>query len=396
MSDAPATKPARLTSLDAYRGFVMFLMAAEALHLPRLAAQFKDNPIWQTIGYHTSHVEWTGCSLHDLIQPSFSFMVGVALPYSIASRSAKGQSFGRMLFHALVRSFILCYLGIFLRSVGGRQANFTFEDTLTQIGLGYPFLFLLGFVSARIQWAAVILILAGYWGAFVAYPAPSADFDYPRVRVSADWPYHEDGLAAHFNKNANLASRFDQWFLNLFPREKEFVANGGGYATLSFLPTLGTMIFGLIAGGLLRSDRTALRKLALLVVAGLVGLGIGIALDYYGVCPVVKRIWTPSWTIYSAGWTSLLLAGFYAVIDIAGFRRWAFPLVVIGMNSITMYVLVHLVDGFIISSIKTHFGQEIFLKFGEQYESLLAGGAVVLVLWLFLFWFYRRGIFIRI
>src|SRR4029077_14970464 len=170
------SRPARIASVDAYRGFVMFLMMAELLHVGRVAQAFSGNPVWEFLSFHTSHVEWTGCSLHDLIQPSFSFLVGVALPFSIASRAARGQSFGRMVLHALWRSLLLVLLGIFLRSVGRSQTNFTFEDTLTQIGLGYTFLFLLGYCSRLVQFLVLAAILAGYWGAFALYPLPAADF----------------------------------------------------------------------------------------------------------------------------------------------------------------------------------------------------------------------------
>ena len=246
--------PARLTSLDAYRGFVMFLMMAEVLRIGKVARAFPDSAVWQELARQTDHVQWVGCALHDLIQPSFSFLVGVALPYSIASRAAKGQSAWAMTGHAIWRSLVLVFLGIFLRSIGKPQLNFTFEDTLTQIGLGYTFLFVLGFRSAKFQWGALAWILAGYWAAWAAYPLPGADFDYAKVGVPADWPHHASGFAAHWNKNSNLGAHFDEWFLNLFPRQKPFVANGGGYLTLSFSPTLGTMIFGLIAGGWLRSE----------------------------------------------------------------------------------------------------------------------------------------------
>src|SRR5690242_11577538 len=124
------TKPPRITSIDAYRGLVMFLMVAAGMRLYEVAKQesLKDNPVWQVIGFHTNHVRWSGCSLHDMIQPSFSFLVGVALPFSLASRQAKGQGFGRMLFHAVVRSLLLVALGIFLRSTHSTITNFTFED----------------------------------------------------------------------------------------------------------------------------------------------------------------------------------------------------------------------------------------------------------------------------
>ena len=134
------------------------------------------------------------------------------------------------------------------------MTNFTFEDTLTQIGLGYLPLFLIGLARPWVRWVALGVILAGYWGAFAAYPVAGPEFDYPSVGVPADWPRHATGLAAHWNKNGNLASTFDRWFLNRFPRESPFTHNGGGYATLSFIPTLGTMLLGLIAGGWLRGQ----------------------------------------------------------------------------------------------------------------------------------------------
>jgi predicted acyltransferase len=323
-------------------------------------------------------------------------MVGVALPYSIASRIARGQGFSRMLSHAVVRSLILIFLGIFLRSVGRPQTNFTFEDTLTQIGLGYPFLFLLGFASSRNQWVSLGVLLAGYWALFALYPLPGPNFDWQRVGVPPDWLHHLTGFAQHWDKNSNPAAAFDQWFLNLFPRQKPFVYNGGGYATLSFIPTLGTMIFGLIAGRWLRTDRPAAAKLSQLLFAGAVCLIVGLVLHWLGVCPIVKRIWTPSWTIYSAGWAFLLLGFFYGIIDWKEYRSWAFPLVVVGMNSIAMYCLVHLIDRFLIDSFKTHLGRDFFRFFGETFEPLLSGAAALLVLWLLLYWMYRRKLFLRI
>src|SRR6185437_7319253 len=96
----------RVTALDAYRGFVMLLMAAEALNFAHVAAGKQGNWFWSFLAHHQTHVEWIGCSLHDLIQPSFSFLVGVAMPFSLASRAAKGQSPKRMLLHAAWRSLL--------------------------------------------------------------------------------------------------------------------------------------------------------------------------------------------------------------------------------------------------------------------------------------------------
>ncbi|HKS37654.1 MAG TPA: DUF5009 domain-containing protein [Verrucomicrobiae bacterium] len=396
----PITKDsqARLTSLDAYRGFVMFLMMAEVLHLCRVARALPESGFWKILCHHQSHVEWIGCSLHDLIQPSFSFMVGVALPFSIASRAAKGQSGPRMSLHAFWRALLLILLGVFLRSTGGARTNWTFEDTLSQIGLGYGALFLLGFRPMRDQWIALAMILIGYWAAFALYPLPGPEFDYAKVGVNADWQAEHlmSGFAAHWNKNGNLAWAFDTGFLNLFPRAKPFEFNGGGYATLSFIPTLATMILGLIAGVVIRSERPAMTKAKWLVASGIIGLASGALLGALGICPVVKRIWTPSWTLFSGGWCFLLLAGFYIVIDVIGLKRWAFPLVVIGMNSIAAYCIAHLFDGFIIKNLKTHLGQDAFRFLGDACEPLVHGAAVLFVFWLILYWMYRRKLFLRI
>lgn len=387
--------PQRLVSLDAYRGFVMLLMASEGLNIGRVADQNPGSNFWQFLKYQTEHVDWRGCSLWDLIQPSFMFMVGVALPFSLASRQAKGQTFGRMLGHTVWRSLLLTALGIFLRSVHRPQTYFTFEDVLTQIGLGYTFLFLLAWTKPKVQFTAAILILVGYWAAFALYPLPGPDFNYQSVGVPADWP-HLTGFAAHWDKNTNLAAAADQWFLNLFPREHPFVFNGGGYLTLNFVPSLATMIFGLLAGQFLRQAPSSSRKVMMLLVVGLGCLAFGALLDLTGICPSVKRIWTPSWAIFSTGWTCILLATFYGVIDLRGYKLWAFPLVVVGMNSIAMYMMDHLWDGFIRNAWQVHFGKSIFNIFGTAYAPITEMLLMLLVLWLFCYWMYRRKLFLKI
>jgi heparan-alpha-glucosaminide N-acetyltransferase len=388
---------ARNVAVDAYRGFVMLLMMAEVLRFSRVAEAFPTSWFWKILAYNQTHVEWAGCSLHDLIQPSFSFLVGVALPYSIASRLAKGATFGKLLAHAAWRSLVLIALGIFLRSIHSPQTYFTFEDTLTQIGLGYTFLFLLGFCSARWQWTAFGAILLGYWLAWVLYPLPGHAFNWQSVGVPAAWhlQHNYTGFAAHWNKNANLGNAFDQWFLNLFPRQWPFVYNGGGYLTLSFIPTLGTMILGLAAGRWLRAvaPRIPMKRFLL---AGVVGIAAGLLLHFTHLCPVVKRIWTPSWTLASGGACFLLLAGFSWLIEVKGFKKWAFPLVVVGMNSIAAYLIAHLFEGFIVSSFRIHLGPRFFQFLGTGLEPFFEGAAVLSVYWLFLFWMYRRKVFLKI
>lgn len=376
----------------------MLFMASEILNIPRVAHQFPNNPVWRFIEFHTSHVEWTGISAWDLIQPSFMFMVGVALPWSIASRQAKGQRFGQLWGHAFWRAFLLVALGIFLRSVGRTQTYFTFEDVLTQIGLGYPILFALGWTRWRTQAVAAALILTGYWAAFALYPAPTPATDFAAVGVPAQWPHHQTGFAAHWDKNTNLAHAADVWFLNRFPRSRPFAFNGGGYLTLNFIPSLATMIFGLLAGGLLRNaSLDAQRKIRVLLIAGVAGIALGWLLGELGICPVVKRIWTPSWAIFAGGWTTLLLAAFYWAIDVKGWKALILPFVVVGMNSIAMYTMVHLMEGFLAESLRIHLGRNVFdAPLGPAFRPILEGGSVLAILWWICYWMYRRGIFLRI
>jgi predicted acyltransferase len=386
----------RLGSIDAYRGLVMFLLLAEQFRTATVAKALPDSGFWRFISSQQQHVEWTGCVLHDMIQPSFSFLVGVALPFSIGNRRARGQSPEAVTGHAFLRALILVLLGVFLRSTGKSQTVFTFEDTLSQIGIGYGFLYLLALRSVRVQWIALGIILVGYWLAFALWPLPGPDFDWARAGVAPDFVGNATGFAAHWNKNANPAWAFDQWFLNLFPREKPFLFNQGGYATLSFIPTLGTMILGLLAGETLRSSRTGSAKVGWLLMAGLLGITLGWALGALGICPVVKRIWTPSWVLFSGGWCFLGMALFYRVIDLNGYRRWAFPLVVIGMNSIAAYVMDHLFPSFIRDAWRTHLGVNAFKVFGPAYEQFLLGACVVLTMWLILYAMWRKKIFLRI
>jgi predicted acyltransferase len=395
----PSAAP-RLASVDTYRGLVMFLMMAEILKLTVLSKAFPECGVLEFLALQQTHVDWIGCTLHDLIQPSFTFLVGVSLPYSIAAREARGQSKLVMTLHAFWRAFVLVMLGVILRSIWNTKPDYGFTDTLSQIGLGYGFLFVLGFMSVRLQWVAFGLILAAYWAFFAQHPVPPSDFDWAAVGVKQEW-LDENGLtgfAAHWSKNANPAAEFDAWFLNLFPREKPFAFQSGGYQVLSFIPTLATMILGLLAGGVLKSERTEWRKVGWLLVAGLIALGLGYGWGMTGTCPVVKRIWTPSFVLLSGGWCFLMLAGFYAVMDVLGWRGWAFPLTVVGMNSIAAYCMsTSFIKPELHKMTLKHLGGEAtYAAFGPEYSTLLHGAATLLLLWLILFWMYRRKVFIRV
>jgi heparan-alpha-glucosaminide N-acetyltransferase len=387
---------ARLATLDAFRGFVMLLMMAEVLQLSEVAHALPTSRILAFLGFHQSHVEWSGLSLHDIIQPGFSFLVGAALPFSIAARERQGQSETRIIAHAFKRAAILILLGFFLRSIGKPLTYFTFEDTLTQIGLGYGFLVLLGWQSRRVLWIVFAAILIGYWLLFALHAVPPPNFDAATVGVPKDWGHGFSGFAAHWNKNTNAAHAFDVWFLNLFPREQPFAFNEGGYQTLNFIPTLATMILGAIAADVLRSDSTPLEKVKWLAMAGAIGIASGALLGWIGVCPVVKRIWTPTWVLVSGGLCAWILAGLYAVIDWQGWRRWAFPLLVIGTNSIAAYVLTEVLRGPLQDLIKPHIGLLTTPFVGAAGQPLLTGAVVLAILFAILLQMYRRGMFLKV
>jgi len=437
----------RLASMDAYRGFVMICLAANGFGLFKASKNFPDSPLWQLVGAQFEHVPWVGCAFWDLIQPSFMFLVGVALPYSYARRETSGQSSGVLLWHVLSRSLILILLGIFLSSVGKPTTDFTFMNVLTQIGLGYPFLFLFRNRKFAIQLLAAIAILAGYWGWFASTPVAQIE-DQKQHHLPDDWVLLE-GFEAHWQKHENAAAYVDRRFLNVFPpatahsqftatsqatsadaapadasapenlenpitrsalfdnvvrslkrlvtRPEPYVFNNGGYQTLNFIPALVTMLFGLMTGEFIRRNNDRRGKVfVMLMVSGLVLLGLGYGWSALGYCPLVKRIWTPSWTLFSTGWTLLMLSGFFGMIDGLGWKAWSFPLIVAGMNSMVLYMSGQLLRGWTSALLKRHINENLFNILGEKLSPVVEANLVLLSFWLFVYWLYCQRIFVRI
>ncbi|MBD3675088.1 MAG: DUF5009 domain-containing protein [Planctomycetaceae bacterium] len=429
---------ARLTSLDAFRGFVMLLMASEGFHLARvwnrhqseIVSSGQSQMLWETLAYQLSHVPWVGCALWDLIQPAFMFMVGVSMPFSYAKRARQGQHwFGRFL-HAVIRSLVLILLGVFLYSVGDPMTHFKLVNVLTQIGLGYLFVYLLVGRGQVVQVIAILFILGGYGYWFYNYtiPEPERIDLYAYLEEEGYDPEEEveifdDEYSAHWNKHTNAAAGFDRKWLNKPPRfeeefrGKKFWVNTGGYTTLNFIPSIATMIFGLIAGQLLIGTETKRRKCRMLFGWGFLLLVAGFLMDTHiwpmdtgdwgwTVCPIVKRIWTPTWAIFSAGWVFLMMAVFFLIFDILNVKRLGFPLVVVGMNSIAFYLMASLMHGFIARNLETHMTTidkvfqtsliPIFFSEKNVYAPINESILVLFTMWLIALWMYRHKFFIRV
>jgi predicted acyltransferase len=308
----------------------------------------------------------------------------------------------RLFAHAVWRSIVLVLLGIIIMSIGEPRSGLNFINVLAQIGLGYWFVFLMTERTFRTQALTFVAILAGCWLWFYSYPLPGSSFDYASVGVPPSW-HHPEEVAAHWDLNTNPAAAFDRWFLNLFPRSEPFRFREGGGTTLNFVPSIATMLLGVMAGCWLRGSGSALQKTRGLVIAGLLLLTAGIALDpailpgvdslRWSICPIIKRLWTPSYVLYSGGWVLLVAALLYWIVDIRGMRRWTFPFVVVGMNSIVMYLFAALAAGWIRHLLYAAVGRSAFdSTYGPIFESLV----VLAICWLGCLWLYQRRMFVRI
>lgn len=392
----------RLLSLDAYRGFIMIALAFNGFGLAQTASNHleknPDSSFWQFLKFQFSHVEWEGCAFWDMIQPSFMFMVGVSMAYSYVKRQRRGDSWGSMFGHALVRSLVLILLGVFLSSTSSKSTNWVFMNVLSQIGLGYPFLFLMWGRHVAVQFVVVALLLVGTGLLYTNFETAGIDLEKgdKSVGIEAEWAQtHLTGVPPTWHKNANVGHAVDLKVLNWFKREKPFEFNGGGYQTINFIPALATMLLGLICGELLRVSWTGGRKVAYMVGLGAALFCLGWAGDAAG-WPIIKRLWTPTWALYSTGICCWILAGLYGVIDVLGFRAWSMFLVVVGMNSIAIYMMGQLLRNWTAKQLEIHVGSWLFEWLGPAYVPMLTATSVGMAFWLVCFWMMRNKIFIRV
>ncbi len=360
-AEAGAGTPARLVSLDAFRGFTMFWIVGGA-ELVRGLEQLGQNPAIAMLAGQLRHSDWEGLRFYDLIWPSFMLMTGMSLPFSYAKR-IRTQSHREIFLRVLRRFVVLFLLGSVRESVHlGAPYLIELSSALQPIAIAYLFAFLLVRKSWRFQAAVAAGILAGYALLLALVPAPGIP-------------------AGSYARGANLVLAVD---LAVLGRSLE---EGWG-TVLSTIPVLSTTILGLLLGRLLMSGGPARTKCAVIAFTGLGALALGWALS--PVIPIIMKLWTTSYGLASAGWACLMFLLFYWVIDVRGARRWAFFFVVIGMNALAVYM------GRTLVPLKRHV--DIFTAglaaAAGVWGPLLQYGIFIAVEWLILYWMYRRRIFL--
>ena len=298
----------RLLSLDLFRGLTMFLLMAEAAGLYHAWLEASAPGSWgHALAEQFHHHPWHGLRFWDLIQPFFMFIVGVAMPFSYASRRAKGQTPAQLTRHVLRRCLLLLLLGVGLHCVYAQRLVWELWNVLTQLS----FTVLVTYFVMRLPWRGQLAVSLG-------------------ILVLADGLYRLYAPGAPFVKDANFGSWMDLLLMGK-------LNGGGGWVTINCLSTSAHTIWGALIGQhLLGGKRPGL--LRPILIGALVALFLGYGLDLAGLTPIVKRIATSSFVLVSGGWALLVLAGMYALADIRGWRRGIGFFAVVGMNSIFIYL----------------------------------------------------------
>ena len=357
MAAIPAPSAGRFLSLDAYRGAVMLVLVSNGFGLSALVS----SPGLQWVARQVDHSAWTGITFWDLIQPAFTFMVGIAMPFALERRRAQGATFADLVRHVCWRAAVLVLLSNLFSNFGENHLQFELINVLSQIAFGYVICFLILQVPLGWQAATAVLLLAGQWALFVLFPGPQGAF----------------------SQSGNIGQVIDRAVLGY--------NYSGSYVTINFLGNTVTILFGCWAGLLLRSRRGHTFTLAALGAAAAGSALAGLAVEPFN--PVIKRLWTASFTCLSAAWVILMLAAFYWLIEVRGWRRWTFPFVVIGMNSIFIYSFWQLLAGWLDHGLAAFTRRFAFLGAAGEIPHRLV---VLSVMWGLCYWLYRRRIFFEI
>lgn len=361
----------RLYSLDALRGFDMFwIMGAEAIF--HSMAEASPTPFWEAIAGQLTHPDWHGYTLYDNIFPLFLFLAGVATPYSVGRDLEKGTPRQQLLLRVIRRGLVLVLLGIIYNNglVLKPLAEIRFPSVLGRIGLAYMFaniIYLYTKQIGQIIWFVALLI--GYWLLLAFNSAPG----YPMGDMTME---------------GNFASYLDRLIVpgHLY---KDIHDPEG---LISCIPAIGTALLGIYCGNLLKhSTQSGQRKALQMAIMGVISLILAQAWNL--VFPINKNLWTSSFVLQAGGVSLLLLALFYYIIDVLGYRRWAFFFAIIGMNSILIYMSDGFIDWYFTA---TALFKWLLQLFSETYAAVVLATMVLLVKWGFLYFMYLKKVFLRV
>jgi heparan-alpha-glucosaminide N-acetyltransferase len=349
----------RLVSLDVYRGLIMLMLISHGFGFGVL----QSRPNWAWLARQVDHTDWTGCTFWDLIQPAFTFMVGMAMPFAFARRMAEGATNFDLLRHVAWRSLVLIVLSNVLSNFDSRHGRPVLQliNVLCQIAFGYLLCFLITRLPFAWQVGCAVGLLAGYSALFVLFPGP-------------DGP---------FSRSGNIGAVVDLRLLGY--------NYSGYYTTINFIGNAVTILFGCWAGMLMRTARPHSYKLKVLGACAAGAFALGLALEPFN--PMVKRLWTASFTLFSAGWVILMLMVLYWIVDVKQYRKWAFPALVLGMNSIFIYSFSQVLRGWLDRGLGVFTGNFWYLgDLGAIPQNIL----VLAVMWYMCFWLHKKNIYIKI
>jgi len=368
MTDSISSKSQeRLLSLDFFRGATMFLLIAEFTHLfSFLYDPSLEGTVIYSIAEQFHHHPWNGLRFWDLIQPYFMFIVGVAMPYSMANRLKKGQSRSQINRHAVQRAFLLLFLGWALYCIDPGKIVFRFQNVLAQLAVTYILAYL---VMKKPAWVQILfsfllialteLIYRGFW---------------------------VEGFNHPFVPNENFGTWLDLQYGGADLH--------GHWVSFNAIPTTAHTIWGVLAGQLLMSQRTPDKKLMILAIAGVLGVLIGYGLN--PITPIIKRISTSSFVIVTGGWTFLTLAFSYWLIDMRKRQKWSIFFRVVGMNPLFIYLFAHVGGAVFLEAIIHPFTFALFGWMGDLTASILTSAVVLFLLWYICQWLHKHKIYIRI
>jgi predicted acyltransferase len=358
----------RILSVDFFRGFTMFLLIGESTELYSHIQSIQGSTIMHFLGTQFSHHEWNGLHFWDLIQPFFMFIVGVAIPFAVANRKKKGDSDKKILMHALKRSGLLLFFGWALYCMEPGKIVFRLQNVLAQLSVTYLVAFLImnkGFRFQLIFSLAVLLIVDLAYRFF-----PVEGFNHPWV------PY--ENLGAWANNKIEGVEKASIW------------------ASINAFPTIAHTVWGVMFGQLLKSDRDVKNKIRIMIIAGLSGLLIGYSLDFLHITPIIKKIATSSFVFASGGWSILALAFCYWLIDVRKIFTATQFFIIVGMNSIFIYLFFSVGGAEVLRRFFTPFATSFFSWSGEITAAIIASLCTWAAQWYLCYWLFKNKLFIKI